>query len=87
MPPKLRKEKPTQGSKITPTRTANKFEILSEADQTKIPAKTNPDHTSIQPSPNQTSDDQMAAMQNDLASMVQVIKSLSVSMKRWTNLT
>ena len=86
MPPKLRKEKPTQGSKITPTRTTNQYEILSDNNQTRNPAKTTGEHTTASPTSNSTSNDQLAAMQNDLASMIHVIQTISSSMHKMDKL-
>ena len=82
MPPKLRKDKPIQGSKSTPTNTTNKFTILSEETNTtpaKSPPEVAPDTTTtLLP----TSESQLATMQNNIASTAQIIMTLSSSIHK-----
>ena len=65
MPPKLRKDKSTRGSKITPKCTVNKYDILSEDKQTNNPAKNTSEAPTKLKTPQPTTAAQLATMQND----------------------
>ena len=85
MPPKLRKDRSTQGSKPPQTDT-NMYSILTDNPPAKKGAKTTTDTmTTIIPS--QTpSDTQRKTMQNDIASMAHAIHALSNSIHKMDKL-
>ena len=84
MPPKLRKDKPTQGSKSPST---NMFDALSEDLHKKPPAKTSTsDVGTMSTTPQPPSETQLTTMQNDIASMAQVIMNLSNSIHKMDKL-
>ncbi len=85
MPPKLRKDKNTQGSKKTPANT-NMFDALSEDHQNNTPTKTTSNVATMSTSSQMTSDTQLATMQHDNASMAQIIKTLSTSIYKMNKL-
>ena len=63
MPPKLRKDRSNQGSKVPPTST-NMYNILNDDHQTKMSAKTTTDKTTVV-IPSQTpAETQMKTLQN-----------------------
>ena len=87
MPPKLCKDKPTSGSNTPPTN-ANAFAALSDHHQTNTPCtaistdKLAPNKSS----PQKTSDSTIVTMQQDIASMTQLIKTLSTSLHKMDKL-
>ena len=86
MPPKLRKDRSTPGAKPAPTTTSNKFEPLSETHPLKTPSK-HASTTMVDDAPtNPPSELQFDTMKDDIASMVQVIKSLSTSLHKMDKL-
>ena len=85
MPPKLRKDRSSQGSKATPSNT-NMYNILNDDHQTKMSAKTTTDKATVA-IPSQTpAEAQMKTMQHDIASMAQVIQVLSNSIHKMDKL-
>jgi len=87
MPPKLRKDKLSSGAN-TPSANANAFAALSDHHQTTAPsnATSTNDVVPTKPSPQKTSDPTIVTMQQDIASMAQLIKTLSTSIHKMDKL-
>ena len=85
MPPKLRKEKSTPGTK-SGSSTTNMFGILSDEASKQSPAKTTHE-ASIMTTPHQPpSPTRLDSMQNDIKSMVSIINTLSHSFHKMDKL-
>ena len=86
MSPKLRKDRSTPGAKPAPKTTSNKFEPLCETHQLKTPSK-HASTTMVDDAPTKPpSELQFDTMKDDIASMAQVIKSLSTSLHKMDKL-
>ena len=85
MPPKLRKEKSTPGSKSGTTNT-NMFSILTDDAPKQNPAKTTHDATTMVTHQQTASPTRLDSMQNDIKSMVNIINALSHSFHKMDKL-
>ena len=85
MPPKLRKEKSTPGSKPASS-TTNMFDVLTDDPPKHTPPKITHDTGTMVTTPQQSSPSQLEQMQNDIRSMVHIVNALSSSLRQMEKL-